>query len=84
MTLTAPGKLAALLAVIVGCFVYIIVTRVTHEGDVTPAWATITLVTGYLVGNGTGAVRGVPQAPVFAPKTDSTSDDAGGSVAPPR
>lgn len=78
--LTAPGKLAALLAVIVGCFAYILVMALGHgDADTTPAWATITLVSGYLIGNGVGAKRGVPQAPTFAPKANES-----GSVEPER
>lgn len=69
MNLTAPGKLIVLLVIIVGCFAYICASVVTDNGtDTTPAWAAITLITGYLIGNGTGALRGTPQAPVFAPK----------------
>lgn len=66
MDLTAPGKLAVILVTIIGCFAYII----AGDGDTTPAWATITMLSGYLIGNGAGAKNGVPQAPVFAPKPD--------------
>jgi hypothetical protein len=69
VNLTAPGKLLALCVIIAGCFAFIIVSLVQdHGADTTPAWATLTLVTGYLIGNGAGALRGTPQAPVFAPK----------------
>lgn len=71
--LTAPGKLVALCLVIVGCLAYIIVEMVREVGaDTSPAWATMTLVVGYLVGNGAGARRGQPQEPVFAPKEDES------------
>jgi hypothetical protein len=65
---TAPGKLAALCLVVVGCFVYIIVSLIQAQGaDTTPAWALLTLVVGYLIGNGTGAAKGVPTVAPFAP-----------------
>lgn len=65
--LTAPGKLIALSLVIVGCFAYIIASLFGANVDTTPAWATLTLVVGYLIGNGTGARRGVESVPVWAP-----------------
>lgn len=69
--LTAPGKLLALCLVIVACAAYIIIELVRDVGaDTSPAWATMTLVVGYLVGNGAGARRGQPQEPVFAPKEE--------------
>lgn len=76
MEITAPGKLIALCIIIVGCLAYILVAAVRTGIDTTPAWATITLVTGYLIGNGTGARRGIPAAPVFAPSSDPEADGA--------
>lgn len=64
---TAPGKLAALLLVLAGCFAYVIF----RDGDSTQAWATLTLVVGYLVGNGAGAKRGQETVSPFSPKSDS-------------
>ena len=49
--ITAPGKLAALLVALIGCFAYIIF----RDGESVQAWATTTLIVGYLVGNGVGA-----------------------------
>jgi len=66
--LTAPGKLLALCIVLVGCLAYITAAMfMTVPADTTPAWATVTLVTGYLIGNGTGARRGIATAPTFSP-----------------
>lgn len=77
--IAAPGKLFALSLIIVGCFTYIIVGAVSEARiDAVPAWATVTLVTGYLVGNGVGAMRGIPQVPTFRThvkeKLDGESD----------
>ena len=66
MELNAPGKLILLSIVALGCIGYIITCQFTH-GDATPAWATLTLITGYLIGNGAGARKGQPQEPVFKP-----------------
>lgn len=69
---TAPGKLAALLVVLIGCFTYIIAVTVSGaDADTTPAWATLTLVVGYLVGNGVGAKAGVQTIPPLSPKSDT-------------
>lgn len=62
--ITAPGKLLALLLIILICGLYV----VFGEGDKSPAWGILGSCLGYLVGNGVGAKRGVPQAPTFAPK----------------
>jgi hypothetical protein len=70
--ITAPGKLLALCLIIVGCMSYIIITVISGKGDVTPAWATLTLITGYLIGNGVGAARGAASTPVF---TSADTDD---------
>lgn len=64
--LVAPGKLLVLALTVIGCFAYI-VASLFHPTDTTPAWALMTLVVGYLIGNGVGAVKGVAQAPVFQP-----------------
>jgi NhaP-type Na+/H+ or K+/H+ antiporter len=71
--LVAPGKLLVLALTVVGCFAYI-VASLFHQADTTPAWALMTLIVGYLIGNGVGAVRGVAQAPIFKP-TDKTEQD---------
>jgi hypothetical protein len=69
--LTAPGKLLVLGLVVLGCFSFIVASMfVTTPGDTTPAWATLTLVVGYLIGNGAGARKGIEQAPVFTPSKD--------------
>lgn len=65
--ITNPGKLAALCLVIVGCFAYITAALITGTGDTTPAWATLTLVVGYLVGNGSGARKGENTVAPFSP-----------------
>ena len=81
MQLTSPGKLVAILAVIIGCFAFIVAAALGDNGqDTTPAWATLTLVTGYLIGNGTGAKRGEPQQPVFSPRTPPDTDPAPSST----
>lgn len=66
MDINAPGKLILLAIIATGCVAFIIVCLFTG-GDATPAWATLTLITGYLIGNGVGAKRGQPQEPVFKP-----------------
>jgi len=66
--ITAPGKLIALILVLLGCFAYIIVAALTGAGDTTPAWATLTLVVGYLVGNGVGARNGITTVAPMGPK----------------
>lgn len=69
---TAPGKLLALCMVILGCFAYILLAAAGISAvDTTPAWATLTLVTGYLIGNGTGARRGIETTPIFSPPTEA-------------
>ena len=66
MELTAPGKLAAIIVILLGSFVFIIANTVASNGTETaPAWATITLVCGYLIGNGLGAKRGQSSGPVW-------------------
>jgi hypothetical protein len=74
---TAPGKLWALMLVIGGCFAYL----VANAGDPTPAWATITLATGYLVGNGVGALRGQASAAVFTPAREPELLEVEGAIA---
>jgi hypothetical protein len=73
--LVAPGKLLVLGLTVVGCFAYIVASIFVSGTDTTPAWALMTLIVGYLIGNGAGALRGVPQAPVFQP-TDKTPPQA--------
>lgn len=68
LELTAPGKLIAIIVVLVGSFGFIIANALAANGtDNTAAWATITLVTGYLIGNGVGAHRGETNASVWSP-----------------
>lgn len=70
MDITAPGKLIGLVAVIVGCFAVLIVAIITKAGPeiYSPVLALLTLVVGYLVGNGTGAKAGHVSVPPFQPK----------------
>lgn len=70
MNLVSPGKLGILALIVAGCFAYIVAAVATGNGETTPAWATITLIAGYVTGNGVGALRGTSQAPLFAPKPD--------------
>lgn len=70
--LVAPGKLLVLGLTVIGCFAYIVASTF-HPADTTPAWALMTLVVGYLIGNGVGAVRGVPQAPIFQPSAENVA-----------
>jgi len=67
---TAPGKLIALVAVIVGCFAFLVAAVITSAGAEVYAVVTpvLTLVVGYLVGNGTGARHGFVSVPPFQPK----------------
>lgn len=73
--ISAPGKLIALLVALTGCFVYIIVVTVVESatGDTAPAWAAITLMVGYIIGNGVGAARGVQTVGPFRPHYDPES-----------
>lgn len=68
--LVAPGKLLILGIIAIGCMTLIGIDYLgfAKGGDTTAPWATLTSILGYLVGNGVGALRGVPQAPTFAPK----------------
>lgn len=66
--ITAPGKLLALILVLIGCLAFILLSAYTGRGDSTPAWATLTLVVGYLTGNGLGARRGQITVAPFAPR----------------
>lgn len=64
MQLTSPGKLAVLVIALVGSFVGLF----THTIPDSTAIAIIGPIVGYVVGNGTGALRGEGQQPLFAPK----------------
>jgi hypothetical protein len=64
MELTSPGKLAVLVIALVGAFVGLF----TGTVDDAAAVGIITAILGYVIGNGVGAKRGTPQAPLFAPK----------------
>lgn len=55
------GKLALLLVVIVGLFAGLMVGRITEQVFV----PFMTLVVGYLIGNGVNAARGTPGSPVL-------------------
>lgn len=66
MNIQSPGKLVALAIVIVGCFAFILIAA-QQDLDTTPAWSMLTLVVGYLIGNGAGALKGEEQKPVFTP-----------------
>jgi hypothetical protein len=70
--LTAPGKLAALLTIVVGCFVALI----AGELDQTTFVAIVGPICGYLVGNGTGALKGQSTVGVFAPPADPPAPPA--------
>lgn len=64
---TAPGKLVVLAIVVAGCFGFIIASLFAVDVDATPAWAMLTLVVGYLIGNGSGARKGVVTVAPFSP-----------------
>ena len=64
VSLVREGKLAALLVALIGCFAYIIF----RDGESVQAWATTTLIVGYLVGNGVGAKQGQTTVPPLSPK----------------
>jgi len=73
LDLVAPGKLLVLALTVVGCFAYIVASIFVDGQDTTPAWALMTLVVGYLIGNGTGAIKGVAQAPIFQPSAENAA-----------
>ncbi len=77
MTLQSPGKLALLTLVALGCIVYLICALFVPGADTTAAWSTLAAIIGYAVGNGVGAVRGLPQQPTFAPKSDDSTTPTG-------
>lgn len=64
----SPGKLAVLGLIVLGCFGIIIANMFTGAGEITAAWATLTAVIGYLIGNGAGALKGQEQQPLLTPK----------------
>lgn len=66
VNITNPGKLAILGLVVIGCMAYIIATLFAG-GDTTPAWAAMTLIIGYLIGNGSGARQGIVTVPPLSP-----------------
>lgn len=70
LDLVAPGKLLVLGLTVVGCFAYIVTSLFASGVDTTPAWALMTLIVGYLIGNGAGALKGIAQAPVFQPNPE--------------
>jgi hypothetical protein len=64
MVVSDAGKLAAILLIIAGCFALVLTSKATL-GDVTPF---LTLITGYLIGNGAAAVRkNAPSSVLTAP-----------------
>lgn len=65
---SAPGKLLALVVVIVGCFLFILL----GDGDTAPAWGILGMAAGYLTGNGVGALKGIGTTPPISPKQDVT------------
>lgn len=82
--LTAPGKLVALCIVLAGCVGYIIASLfVSRVPDTTPAWATITLISGYLIGNGTGARKGIATVGVWEPRRRATDPPPAPAALPP-
>ncbi len=71
MEITAPGKVLGLLLVIVGSFTYIILAMfVDSAPDTTPAWTALSGALFYLLGNGSGAKKGVPTIAPFTPTID--------------
>ena len=66
---TAPGKLFALLAVVLGAFAVIVVAILTdaEAAIITSMVGLLGTTLGYLVGNGTGAARGFVSVPPFQP-----------------
>jgi xanthosine utilization system XapX-like protein len=67
--ITAPGKLAALIAVVMGAFVVIIVAMIVDADAplITSMVGLLGTAMGYLVGNGTGAAKGFVSVPPFQP-----------------
>jgi hypothetical protein len=63
MQVTAPGKLLLLAVIAAGSFVALCVGALSETTFV----AIVGPISGYLVGNGVGAVRGEPSVPVFTP-----------------
>lgn len=69
--LTNPGKLIVLCLVIIGSFTFIIASLFVNSGpDTTPAWALLSGAGMYLIGNGTGARKGVPTIAPFTPTVE--------------
>lgn len=65
--ITAPWKLAVI-ALVAACLIaYITVGELNGDVDTSQAWALLTLVVGYLIGNGTGARKGFVSVPPFQP-----------------
>lgn len=64
---TAKGKLIVLSIMVLGLFGYIVVANITGNGDTGQAWAALTLIVGYLIGNGVGAARGQVTVPPLSP-----------------
>jgi hypothetical protein len=67
--ITNPGKLIALVAVLVGAFAVIIVAILNNSDAslVTSMVGLLGTVMGYLVGNGAGANKGFVSVPPFQP-----------------
>ena len=66
---TNPGKLIALVAVLVGAFAVIIVAMLTDgQGElITSMVGLLGTAMGYIVGNGAGAKQGFVSVPPFQP-----------------
>lgn len=64
MQLTSPGKLVVLVLAMVGAFIGLFTNTINEAAAI----GIIGPIVGYVVGNGTGARKGEPQQPLFAPK----------------
>lgn len=69
MVVADVGKLAILLLISTGIVIGLVTG--TWEGEAaTPAWATLTAIIGYLVGNGAAAVRTKAPQPTLTASPD--------------
>ena len=69
MDVTNKGKLAALIAVVLGAFAVIIVAMITEADSalITSMVGLLGTAMGYVVGNGAGAAKGFVSVPPFQP-----------------
>lgn len=65
--ITNPGKLIILGLLVAGLVGYLITATITGAGDTAQAWAALTLIVGYLIGNGSGARAGQVTVPPLSP-----------------